>query len=203
MKLRALWLAEARAPVPADAIPDELWDALAEEARRLFPARIERDRTIPGLQVLRDGSITSPQHCHVHPGGEALIELVRHPALEQVACEATGSRAMTAIRYGYKWYAPGDHMHVHRDEGKCDITFSAGLEGDLGTMGWLPNLRWLPSTVVADLFADTSVFPEDDKSFPIEHHRMTGFDGSRVPHWRPPYVPELGVMVTCCFAIRP
>jgi hypothetical protein len=109
---------------------------------------------------------------------------------------------MAAIRYGYKWYVRGDHMHVHRDEGKCEITFSAALIGDLGTMGWLPRLRWLTSPQVADLFADTDDFPIDDKSFPIEHRTLTGFDGSRVPHWRPPYEHDLGVMVTCCFASR-
>lgn len=117
-------------------LPKDRFDALAAEAH----ASAERAEPYEREAITghRDGSITSPQRCHVHPGGDALIELVRHPALAEVACEATGSRAMTAIRYGYKWYVRGDHMQVHRDEGKCEITFSAGLVGDLGTMGWLP-----------------------------------------------------------------
>ncbi|GAA4603847.1 hypothetical protein GCM10023195_12900 [Actinoallomurus liliacearum] len=199
--LRAQWLGDGHVQVPADTIPAGLWDDLAAEATKLEHDAIPRERTVPGLQTLRDGSITSPQRCHVHPGGEALKTLVRHPALMEVACEATGSTRMVAIRWGYKWYRPGDHMQVHRDEGKCTITYSAGLVGDLGTMGWLPNLRWLPSREIADRFSGEE-FPHDDGTFPVLHRVMTGFDGVRVPHWRPPYEQDLGVMVTCCFASR-
>jgi hypothetical protein len=201
--LRALWLADGRVDVPADAIPAALWDELAEEAAKLEHDKIARSRTVPGLKVLRDGSITSPQRCHVHPGGKALIELVRHPVLAQTAREATGSAAMVPIRWGYKWYTHGDHMQVHRDEGKCTITFSAGLVGDLGTMGWLPQLRWLSSAQIAARFTGKDAFPDDDGSFPVQHRVLSGFDGVRVPHWRPPYDHNLGVLVTCCFATRP
>ncbi|GAB3977769.1 hypothetical protein GCM10029978_068490 [Actinoallomurus acanthiterrae] len=199
--LRAQWLAEGRVQLPADAIPDQLWVDLTTEAEKLEGEAILRERGVPGLQMLRDGSITSPQRCHVHPGGEALKTLVRHSALMELACEATGSTDMVAIRWGYKWYRPGDHMQVHRDEGKCAITFSAGLIGDLGTMGWLPNLRWLPSPEIADRFCGTE-FPHDNGDFSVLHRVMTGFDGVRVPHWRPPYEDQLGVMVTCCFTSR-
>ncbi|MCP2342054.1 hypothetical protein [Actinomadura rupiterrae] len=200
--LRAQWLSDGRVDVPAAAIPTNLWEDLEEEAAKLEPGKIARDRSVPGLQVLRDGSITSPQRCHVHPGGDALISLVRHPALAETAREATGSDAMVPLRWGYKWYTHGDHMQVHRDEGKCTITFSAGLIGDLGTMGWLPRLRWLTSVQIAARFPGQDVFPDDDGTFPIERRILSGFDGVRVPHWRPPYEHDLGVLVTCCFAAR-
>lgn len=201
--LRAQWLSQGRVDVPADAIPSDLWDGLAEEAAKLEPDKILRHRTVPGLQPLRDGSITSPQRCNVHPGGDALIELVRHQALLETAREATGSAAMVPIRWGYKWYTHGDHMQVHRDEGKCTITFSAGLVGDLGTMGWLPRLRWLTSAQIAARFPGGDVFPHDDGAFPVQHRVLSGFDGVRIPHWRPPYEQDRGVLVTCCFAARP
>lgn len=201
--LRALWLSQGYVGVPSDAIPEHLWDDLAQEAAKLEPEKILRHRAIPGLHPLRDGSITSPQRCNVHPGGDALTELVRHPALLEVACEATVSRDMAPIRWGYKWYTHGDFMQVHRDEGKCTITFSAGLVGDLGTMGWLPRLRWLTSAQVAERFPGGVDFPHDDGSFSVLHRVLSGFDGVRVPHWRAPFEHDFGVLVTCCFAARP
>jgi hypothetical protein len=196
--LRATWLAEGYAPVPEDVVPAGLWDELEAEAEKVEPEAVLRHNPRPGLLVLRDGSITSPQRCRVHPGGPALSTLARLPALVDVACQATGAAKMTAIRYGYKWYTPDSHMQVHRDEGKCEITFSAGLMGDLGVMGWLPRLRWLSSREVADRLAHTP-YPDGGECLPIRHQALTGFDGVRIPHWRPPYEHPLGVMITICF----
>lgn len=196
--LRQTWLAEGRADVPADAVEVGLWDELAEEAERLEPYAVVRHNQRPGLLAMRDGSITSPQRCKVHPGGAALLALAQSKTLADVAAEATGAR-MTAIRFGLKYYQPGDYMHVHRDDGKCEITFSASLTPGLGGMGWLPRLRWLTTEQVADRLADTP-YPDGGELFPVKHRALTGFDGSRIPHWRAPLDSESReVLVTVCF----
>lgn len=196
--LRRTWLAEGRADVPADAIEAGLWDELAEEAGRLEAVAVDRHNQRPGLLAMRDGSITSPQRCKVHPGAAALRALAQSKTLADVAAEATGARSMTAIRFGFKFYEPGDYMHVHRDDGKCEITFSAALTPGLGSMGWLPNLRWLTTEEVVERLADTP-YPDGD-AFPVQHRALTGFDGSRIPHWRAPLDSQSReVLVTVCF----
>lgn len=197
--IRQTWLAEGRAEVPADAIDPGLWDEIAAEAERCEPHAVVRHNRRPGLLVMRDGSITSPQRCTVHPGGRALTALAMSKALAEVAGEATGRTRLTPIRYGLKFYRPGDYMHVHRDDGKCGITFSCGLTPGLGAMGWLPNLRWQSTRQVADRLADTP-YPDGGEEFPIRHRALTGFDGSRIPHWRTPL--DSGsreVLITICF----
>ncbi|MFI1105205.1 hypothetical protein [Streptomyces melanogenes] len=198
--LRQAWLAEGRVDVPADVVEPGLWDDLAEEAGRCREHAVVRHNQRPGLLVMRDGSITSPQRCTVHPGGAALKELALSKGLAEIAGEATGLCRMTPIRSGFKFYGPGDFMHVHRDDGKCDITFSCGLRQGLAPMGWLPRLRWLTSDQVAEQYADTP-FPTCGDGFPILSRRLTGFDGRRIPHWRTPLGPvSREVLITICFA---
>ncbi|MFF6852756.1 hypothetical protein [Streptomyces antimycoticus] len=197
--LRQTWLAEGRAAVPSDAVDAGLWDELAAEAERLEPYAVVRHNQRPGLLPMRDGSITSPQRCKVHPGGAALRTLAQSKALAQVAAEATGTARMTAIRFGFKFYSPGDYMHVHRDDGKCEITFSAGLTPGLGAMGWLPRLRWLTTEEVAARLANTP-YPDGGELFPVQYKALTGFEGSRIPHWRAPLDSvSREVLVTICF----
>jgi len=197
--LRQAWLAEGRAEVPADAFEAGLWDELAAEAERVEPFAVVRHNQRPGLLAMRDGSITSPQRCKVHPGGSALLALARSKVLADVAGEATGSAHMTPIRFGLKYYQPGDFMHVHRDDGKCGITFSAGVTPGLAPMGWLPRLRWLTTDDVAARLADTP-YPDGGEPFEIHHRALTGFDGARIPHWRAPLdSPSREVLVTICF----
>ncbi|MFI5804497.1 hypothetical protein [Streptomyces sp. NPDC051561] len=196
--LRQTWLAEGRAAVPPDLVDAALWEEIAEEAERCEPHAAVRHNERPGLLVMRDGSITSPQRCTVHPGGPALRALAMHKGLSDVAGEATGRSQMTAIRLGYKFYQPGDFMHVHRDDGKCEITFSCGLTPNLGAMGWAPRLRWLTTQEVADRFAD-SPYPTEGEEFPILHRALTGFDGGRIPHWRTPLdSSSREVLITIC-----
>ncbi|WP_369228964.1 hypothetical protein AB5J56_00725 [Streptomyces sp. R21] len=197
--LRQTWLAQGHAPVPADAVEDELWEELTVEAVRCEPVAVDRHNRRPGLLVMRDGSITSPQRCRVHPGGPALRALATSKALTQAACEATGRLRMTAIRFGLKYYQPGDFMHVHRDDGKCEITFSCGLTPGLAPMGWLPKLRWLTTDQVAARLADAP-YPQGGGAFPISYRCLNGFDGSRIPHWRAPLdSASREVLVTICF----
>jgi hypothetical protein len=200
--LRQTWLLEGRAPVPNHAVPAGLWDALAHEAARCAPDAYLRHNPRPGLLVYRDGSITSPQRCRVHPGGEALKTLAHSAALLEVARQATGHAQMAPIRYGYKFYARGDHMHVHRDDGRCTITFSCGLTPNLGVMGWLPRLRWLTSGQVANKL-DGTPYPDDGQGLAIGYRSLTGFDGVRIPHWRGPFEHDSGVLVTICFSDLP
>lgn len=197
--LRQTWVAEGRAEVPADAVEAGVWEELAAEAERLEPLAVVRHNQRPGLLAMRDGSITSPQRCKVHPGGPALLEVARSKALADVAAEATGRRQMTPIRFGLKFYQPGDFMHVHRDDGKCEITFSCGLTPGLGAMGWAPRLRYLTTEQVATRLAGTP-YPDAGEAFPIQYRALTGFDGSRIPHWRTPLDSESReVLVTVCF----
>ncbi|RLU86243.1 hypothetical protein CTZ27_25015 [Streptomyces griseocarneus] len=198
--LRQTWLAEGRAPVPEDAIDAGLWEEIAAEAERCEKVAVVRHNQRPGLLAMRDGSITSPQRCKVHPGSAALNALARSKNLADAAAEATGQGRMTPIRYGFKFYAPGDYMHVHRDDGKCDITFSCGLTPNLAPMGWLPKLRYLPTQQVTEQLADTP-YPADGESFPILCRHLTGFDGRRIPHWRTPLeTASREVLITICFA---
>ncbi|MFJ6140890.1 hypothetical protein [Kitasatospora sp. NPDC092286] len=197
--LRQTWLAEGRAPVPSDILDAGLWEEIAAEAERCEPYAVVRHNQRPGLLAMRDGSITSPQRCRVHTGGAALSSLAMSKALADVAGEATGHRRMTPIRFGLKYYAPGDYMHVHRDDGKCEITFSCGLTPGLGAMGWLPNLRYLTTEQVAGRLADTP-YPDGGGLFPIRQRVLTGFDGSRIPHWRTPLdTASREVLITICF----
>ncbi|WP_328868688.1 hypothetical protein OHT76_00405 [Streptomyces sp. NBC_00287] len=198
LTLRQTWLAQGRANVPADVIEAGLWDELAEEAERLEPLAVVRHNQRPGLLAMRDGSITSPQRCTVHPGSGALLALAQSKALAEVAAEATGAQSMTAIRFGFKYYQPSDYMHVHRDDGKCSITFSAALTPGLGAMGWLPRLRWLTTEEVVERLGDTP-YP-DGEAFPVQYRALTGFDGARIPHWRAPLDSHSReVLVTVCF----
>ncbi|MEV7087565.1 hypothetical protein AB0O07_16945 [Streptomyces sp. NPDC093085] len=200
MTPRQRWLTEGRADVPLDVVEPGLWEEIAEEAARCEPYAVVRHNRRPGLLAMRDGSITSPQRCRVHTGGEALSRLARCEGLAEVAGEATGRVRMTPIRFGLKFYEPGDYMHVHRDDGKCSITFSCGLTPGLVPMGWLPRLRWLTSRQVADRLKDTP-YPGGGKTFLVRHRALTGFDGSRIPHWRIPLdSPSREVLITICFA---
>ncbi|GAA2110306.1 hypothetical protein [Streptomyces synnematoformans] len=200
MTPRQRWLAEGRADVPAAAVEAGLWEEIAAEAERCEKVAVVRHNRRPGLLVMRDGSITSPQRCRVHPGGQALNALARHKALADIAAGATGAMRMTPIRYGYKFYAPGDFMHVHRDDGKCDITFSCGLTPDLGPMRWLPRMRHLPTADVAAQL-DGAPYPDGGEDFPILARRLSGFDGRRIPHWRTPLDNPSGeVLITICFS---
>ncbi|MCI0688546.1 MAG: hypothetical protein L0Y54_15110 [Sporichthyaceae bacterium] len=199
---RSLWLARGQVAVPDEVVPAVLWDELADEADKCEPQAVPRHNPRPGLLVYRDGSITSPQRCRVHHGGPALGRLARLAGLAEVAGEATGRPRMTPIRYGYKFYTRGDFMHAHRDDGKRTITFSCGLTGDLGAMGWLPRLRWLTSDQVAAQLAHTP-YPQGGQQLPIRHRALTGFDGGRIPHWRSPYEHDTGVLITICFTDLP
>ncbi|MFC0842292.1 hypothetical protein ACFH04_00860 [Streptomyces noboritoensis] len=186
--------------VPCDVVEAGLWDDLAEEAGRCRRHAVVRHNQRPGLLVMRDGSITSPQRCTVHPGGAALKELALSKSLAEIVGEATGQARMTPIRFGFKFYGPGNFMHVHRDDRKCDITFSCGLREGLAPMGWLPRLRWLTSDQVAERLAD-ALFPTRGDAFPILSRQLTGFDGRRIPHWRTPLGPvSREVLITICFA---
>ncbi|RDG34865.1 hypothetical protein [Streptomyces corynorhini] len=199
MTPRQLWLAEGRAVITEDVADLGLWDEIAEEAARCEPHAVVRHNQRPGLLVMRDGSITSPQRCRVHTGGDALSRLAMSKGLAEAAGEATGRARMTPVRFGLKFYEPGDYMHVHRDDGKCGITFSCGLTPGLVSMGWLPRLRWLTSRQVADRLGDTP-YPDGGETFPVRHRVLTGFDGSRIPHWRTPLdSPSREVLITICF----
>ncbi|MGW7514132.1 hypothetical protein ACWGJ2_00870 [Streptomyces sp. NPDC054796] len=200
MTLRQRWLAEGRADVPADAVGAGLWEEIEAEADRCEPVAVVRHNQRLGLLVMRDGSITSPQRCRVHPGGEALNALARSKALADIAAEATGAGRMTPVRYGYKFYSPGDFMHVHRDDGKCDLTFSCGLTPALGPMRWLPRMRHLSTVEVAARLGRTP-YPDDGEDFPILAKHLSGFDGRRIPHWRAPLDAESReVLITICFS---
>ncbi|MFD4560518.1 hypothetical protein ACFWP5_40440 [Streptomyces sp. NPDC058469] len=92
--------------VPPEVIDAGLWAEVAAEAEQYEQYAVVRHNRRPGLLAMRDGSITSPQRCRVHPGGPALNTLARSKELAEVAAEATGNRRMTAIRMGLKYYSP-------------------------------------------------------------------------------------------------
>jgi hypothetical protein len=93
-------------------------------------------------------------------------------------------------------------MAAHLDDGRCTITFSCALTPGMEPMGWLPRLRYLSTDEVAQRLTGEP-YPEDGRVFPIKYRELTGFDGIRIPHWRPPYQGESAVMITMCFTDLP
>jgi hypothetical protein len=90
-------------------------------------------------------------------------------------------------------------MGLHRDAIQCTITFSFALTPNLEVMGWEPALRDLSSEELGERIGRDGFMPELRNGVSIEMHRLKGFDGHNIPHWRPYFVDDLGILGTVCF----
>jgi hypothetical protein len=198
-ELRDQWRQRGSVLLPEDLVPAGEWEEIAAEARACVPDAFARVNEREGLHAVRDGSITSPQRCRAHPGGPALKRLAESPRVLELARAATGEANLVPVRCGLKIYGPGDFMALHRDDVRCSITFSTGVIGDLGTMGWVPSLRAADSTSVLEYAAQHGLFPDSEEPLPIPYRRLQGFDGWGIPHHRPPFEHDFGVLGTFCY----
>lgn len=196
--LNSQWKQAGTVLFPEGLVPGEQWEEIAAEALALRDQAFPRVNTHPGMVAHRDGSITAPQRCRAHPGGPALAALARGPDVLELAREATGQPGLIPVRHGLKLYTHGDFMALHRDEVKCTLTISFGLIGDLGRMGWLPELRAADTATVLAYAEQHGPFP-DTAHLPIPYRQLQGFDGWGIPHHRPPFEHDFGVLGTFCY----
>ncbi|MDG5807915.1 hypothetical protein P9869_35765 [Streptomyces ossamyceticus] len=198
-ELNDQWRTTGAVLLPADLVTAGEWEEIAAEAQACAKDAFDRVNDREGLHPRRDGSITSPQRCRAHPGGPALKALATSARVLDLAREATGEASVVPVRWGLKVYGPGDFMALHRDDVRCSVTFSTGLIGDLGVMGWVPSLRAADSTTVIEYAARHGLFPDEEAPLPIPHRQLQGFDGWGIPHHRPPFEHDFGVLGTFCY----
>lgn len=197
-ELNTQWKQTGSVLFPPGLVPGEQWEEIAAEALALRDQAFGRVNSNPATVAHRDGSITAPQRCRAHPGGEALAALARSREIVELAREATGHPGLIPVRHGLKFYRAGDFMALHRDEVRCSLTISFGLVGDLGCMGWLPELRAADTTTVLAHAERHGPFP-DTAYLPIPYRQLQGFDGWGIPHHRPPFEHDFGVLGTFCY----
>ncbi|MFE2684452.1 hypothetical protein [Streptomyces mirabilis] len=198
-ELREQWRSNGSVLLPEDLVPAGEWEEIAAEAQASAQGAFDRVNEREGLHPRRDGSITSPQRCRAHPGGPALKSLATSVRVLELAREATGEGNLVPVRWGLKIYEPGDFMALHRDDVRCSVTFSTGVIGDLGVMGWVPSLRAADNTTVVEYAARHGLFPDEEKPLPIPYRQLQGFDGWAIPHHRPPYESNFGILGTFCY----
>jgi len=198
-ELNDQWRSNGAVLLPEDLVAAAEWEEIAAEAQACAPDAFDRVNEREGLQPQRNGSITSPQRCRAHPGGPALKALATSARVLDLAREATGEASLVPVRWGLKLYEPGDFMALHRDDVRCTITLSTGLIGDLGVMGWVPSLRAADSTTVVEYAEQHGLHPDEEEPLPIPYRQLQGFDGWAIPHHRPPFEHDFGVLATLCY----
>ncbi|MGW4815198.1 hypothetical protein ACWEPB_26635 [Kitasatospora cineracea] len=193
------WEEKGAVELPADAVSGSQWDELCDEASRLFAQARRAVDDRPGHRFYRDGTMQSAQQCGAHAGGPVLKSFAMGGMLREIAAEATGGTRLVPARFGYKYYAPGDFLGIHRDTIRCTITFTFGLTGNLGSMGWLPACRDMDNEALRSHIEKAGLFPDVADFMPVEERKIRGFDGHNIPHWRVPFGEGLGILGTVCF----
>jgi hypothetical protein len=197
-ELHDSWKSHGYVDLP-DFVDDEYWEAIEHEAHQFEPDAFPRVNERADPQDRRDGSIVAAQRCRAHLAGPALRALSTSREFRVLVATATGLNGLVPARFGYKYYAPGDFMAVHRDDVKCTITVSFGVTPNLDYMGWMPALRGSSNGEVIALAVHEGRFPRSGERFDIRHRQMRGFDGYNIPHWRPPFEDSLGILGFVCF----
>lgn len=198
-RFRQEWLDRGSASLPDGMVDKAWWGELIAESERLAPQAVRSCDERPGIRFYRDGTMQSAQRCGSHSGGSSLRRLVQYKPLREFASEVTGSNSLVPIRYGYKYYANGDFLGVHRDNIRCTITFTFGLTDNLDGMGWLPQCRAMDNDEMRSCLRDGELFPSATDELPVEIYEIRCFDGHNIPHWRRPFENRLGVIGTICF----
>lgn len=174
-----------------------VWDAMLVEARAYEP--FATVRRFDGLASYRDGSLASSQRCRAHVGGEVIRRFATSRALVEAVRAATSMKGLVPARFGYKYYAAGDYMGIHRDAVRCDVTFTFGVTPNLGSMKWAPQLRGASNEEILRLAEREGLFPSVGEPVAVPSGTLQGFDGYNIPHWREPFEHDFGILGTICF----
>jgi len=177
-----------------DFLDNQRWQTIEHEARQFEIDAFPRVNNQVGLEDRRDGSLVAPQRCRAHLGGPALRALALSKEFNDLLATMTGLDCLVPARLGYKYYVPGDYMAVHRDDVKSTVTVSFGITPNLDYMGWIPALRGADNRDVIAWATQEGYCPSSGEHFEIHHRKMRGFDGYNIPHWRPPFEDDLGIL---------
>jgi hypothetical protein len=175
----------------------EMWESIIQEAMACEPDA--KPRIYDTVKSFREGSLSSPCRARGHSGGEALIGLSRNRDFIMRVREATGFERLVPTNLGYQYYRQGDFLGLHRDTVRCTVTVTFGLTQNMGHMYWLPALRDAGNDELVSLIERCGLFPEGGEAVPVEFCKMKAFDGYSIPHWRPAFEHELGILGTICF----
>ena len=156
--------------------------------------------TSSGLTENPDGSLTTDTRFSFHPAGPVLQAIHQSPALLTALRACTGLDDLRPARSGYNFYRSADHLGLHRDARLAAVTLVADLCGNLPAMRWSPRHARAANAALRELVRAEGVFPAGHPSLPVPHDHLRAFDGRSVPHWRPPFEGELGVLATCSFS---
>jgi|GEM_PF-3544085 len=157
--------------------------------------------TSTGLVENQDGSVTTDSRFSYCPAGRVLDAVHHSATLLAMLREWTGLAGLRPNQAGYNFYRSGDYLGIHRDARRAAVTMVVDLQGNLTAMRWSPRHARATASDVLDLARNEGVFPEDYSSLPVPHDHLRAFDGRTVPHWRPPFPGELGLLATCSFTI--
>lgn len=146
--------------------------------------------------INRDGSMTTRSEFGFHPGGPVLDGLLRNVELMRAARRATGLRRLVPVKSGYNYYSRGSHLGLHRDGIRATVTMVIGLTDNLPSMNWAPALRYTTNDRLVALTKAAGIHPLGHELLPVPTQHLRGFDGYNVPHWRPPFTEELGILAT-------
>jgi hypothetical protein len=156
--------------------------------------------TSSGLVENPDGSLTTDTRFSFCPAGRILRTLHRSSTLLATLRAGTGLADLRPARAGYNFYRRGDHLGIHRDAKLAAVTVVVDLCASLPAMRWSPLHAHTANSALLRLVREEGVFPADHPTLPVPSDHLRAFDGRTVPHWRPPFEGELGMLATCSFA---
>ncbi|HEV2886140.1 MAG TPA: hypothetical protein VGX49_04455 [Jatrophihabitans sp.] len=152
-----------------------------------------------GLVENPDGSVTTDRRLGFGSAGRVLQAIHHSPTLLATMRACTGVADLRPGRAGYNLYRSGDYLGIHRDTQKVAVTVVLDLLGNLPAMQWAPRYADSASHAVLELARTDGVFPAGHSSLPVPRDHLRAFDGRKVPHWRPPFEGELGLLAICSF----
>ncbi|HEV2886138.1 MAG TPA: hypothetical protein VGX49_04445 [Jatrophihabitans sp.] len=155
--------------------------------------------TSSGFVENQDGSLTTDTRFNFHSAGRVLQAIHHSPTLLATLRACTGLDDLRPARAGYNFYRSGDYLGIHRDARLAAVTVVVDLCGSLSAMQWSPRLAEATNAALLELVRQEGVFPTGHPSLPVPHDHLRAFDGRTVPHWRPPFEGELGMLATCSF----
>ncbi|HEX8305321.1 MAG TPA: hypothetical protein VF612_10625 [Jatrophihabitans sp.] len=156
--------------------------------------------TSSGFTENPDGSLTTDTRFSFYPAGPVLQAIHHSPTLLAMLRACTGLDDLRPARAGYNFYRSGDHLGIHRDARLAAVTLVADLCGNLPAMRRSPRHARATNPALLELVREGGVFPAGHPSLPVPHDHLRAFDGRSVPHWRPPFEGELGMLATCSFS---
>ncbi|WP_369375376.1 hypothetical protein [Streptomyces sp. cg36] len=194
---RTAWEETGTVLVP-DALEPARFEELVKEAHDRIGLATPHVRD--EMSAHRDGSFAAPFHCAFVPAGPVLEALAYDRTLWAAVREATGLPRLVPRGGAVVVYRKGDFQGVHFDSVRASVTIGVALTEGLPPMGWAPHLRDAHPDALALLCADQGLFPEGDAFQTLNHEFGSGslraFAGYNIPHWRPPYPGELGLLAT-------